>query len=405
MLKRILLFFAFIFLFLPFQSALAQGTPSSFGKEVNIYFFWGNGCPHCADEKPFLEKLEQKYPQVKVYSYEVWENTQNLNLMIEFGKKLNAKINGVPFTVVGEKYFTGWLDETYTGAQIEDAVKCALNQGCRDIGAEIITQKSNNETGGTKKGTSAIPQQLTLPLLGTIKTESFSLPALTIVLGTLDGFNPCAMWTLLFLISLLLGMQVKKRMWILGSTFIVASASVYFLFMAAWLNLILFIGMIVWVRIAIGLVALISGGYNLREYHINKNAACKVTKSEKRQKVFEKLKNIAHQKSFWLAIGGIIILAFAVNLVELICSAGLPAIYTQILALSNLNTWQYYFYILLYIFFFMLDDLFIFIVAMITLRMTGITTKYTRLSYLIGGILMITVGLLLIFKPELLMFG
>jgi thiol-disulfide isomerase/thioredoxin len=402
--KKLFLLALFIFLFLPFKNAFAQETPALNDKEVNVYFFWSNSCPHCAKEKPFLEKLEQKYPQLKISYYEV-SDSKSLNLLIEFGKKLNADVNGVPFTVVGEKYFTGWLDEAYTGAQIEDAVKCALNQGCRDIGAEIIAQKSNKENGETKKKTSAIPQQLTLPLLGTIETESFSLPVLTIVLGALDGFNPCAMWTLLFLISLLLGMQDRKRMWILGSIFIVASASVYFLFMAAWLNLILFIGMVIWVRIVVGLIALIGGGHNLKEYFTNKYAACKVTNSEKRQKVFEKLKNIAHQKSFFLAIGGIIVLAFAVNLVELICSAGLPAIYTQILALSNLNTWQYYSYILLYIFFFMLDDLFIFIVAMVTLRMTGITTKYTRLSYLIGGVLMLTIGLLLIFKPELLMFG
>jgi len=100
-----------------------------------------------------------------------------------------------------------------------------------------------------------------------------------------------------------------------------------------------------------------------------------------------------------------VLLAFAVNLVELICSAGLPVIFTQLLTLSDLSPWQYYAYMLLYIFVFMLDDLFVFIVSMITLEMTGITTKYSRISHLIGGILMVIIGLLLIFKPELLMFG
>jgi hypothetical protein len=147
------------------------------------------------------------------------------------------------------------------------------------------------------------------------------------------------------------------------------------------------------------------GVYNLREYFINKESGCKVTGDEKRQRVFEKLKAITQKQQFWLALGGIIILAGAVNLVELICSAGLPVVFTQILALSNLAKWQYYLYMLLYIFIFMLDDLIVFIVAMVTLKMTGITTKYTRLSHLIGGILMLIIGLLLIFKPEWLMFG
>jgi hypothetical protein len=194
-------------------------------------------------------------------------------------------------------------------------------------------------------------------------------------------------------------------MWILGTAFIVASASVYFLFMAAWLNFILFIGIVVWIRILIGLVALGGGSYSIKDYFKNPQAGCKVTGSEKRKKIFEKLKNITHQKSFYLALGGIILLAFAVNLVELICSAGLPAVYTQVLALSNLAKWQYYLYILLYVFVFMLDDLFVFFVAMTTLQMTGITTKYSRYSRLIGGILMLIIGLLLIFKPAWLMFG
>jgi hypothetical protein len=105
-----------------------------------------------------------------------------------------------------------------------------------------------------------------------------------------------------------------------------------------------------------------------------------------------------------LALGGIVALAFAVNLVELVCSAGLPAIYTQVLALNGLHSWQYYLYILFYIFFFMLDDLFIFFVAMVTLQMTGVTTKYARVSRLVGGLVMLVIGLMLIFKPDWLMF-
>ena len=224
-------------------------------------------------------------------------------------------------------------------------------------------------------------------------------------MGILDGFNPCAMWTLVFLISLLLGMKDKKRMWILGTTFIIASAGVYFLFMAAWLNLILFLGFIIWIRIAIAALAFYGGIYHLKEFFTEKDATCKVTGTESRQKVFARLKEIVHENSFLWAMGGIILLAGAVNLVELICSAGLPAIYTQVLALNNLAKWQYYLYIVGYIFFFMLDDLIVFFVAITTLQMTGLTTKYTRASKLIGGILMLIIGLLLMFKPEWLMFG
>jgi len=369
-------------------------------RQVNVYFFWGENCPHCAHEKQFLEKLAGKYPEVKIHDFEIWNSNGNRKLLIEVGKKLNVNVSGVPFVVIGEKYISGWLNEETTGANIEEAIQCVLKNGCRDVVDEI-----NGKHPGEARPESAIPAKIDLPLIGEMNTKNLSLPLLAIILGGLDGFNPCAMWTLLFLISLLLGMKDKKRRWILGAAFIITSAFIYFLFMAAWLNLLLFIGFIVWVRVLIGLLALGGGGYNLREFFVNKDSGCKVTGGKKRQAVFEKLKNITHRKQFLFALGGIILLAFAVNLVELICSAGLPVLFTQILTLSNLPGWQHYAYMLLYIFIFMVDDLFIFFTAMITLEMTGISTKYSRASHLIGGVLMAIIGILLIFKPELLMFG
>jgi cytochrome c biogenesis protein CcdA len=175
--------------------------------------------------------------------------------------------------------------------------------------------------------------------------------------------------------------------------------------MAAWLNLVLFLGLIIWVRLFIAMLALFGGSYSISKFFKNKAGTCEVTGGERKQKVFEKLKNIVKKNNLWVALGGIILLAFAVNLVELICSAGLPAVFTQVLAMNNLPTWGYYSYILLYILFFMIDDLIVFFVAMFTLKMTGITNKYARYSHLIGGALMIVIGLLLIFKPEWLMFG
>jgi len=251
---------------------------------------------------------------------------------------------------------------------------------------------------------SEIPETINLPFIGEFKTASVSLPILTVVIGALDGFNPCAMWVLLFLISLLLNMKDRKRMWILGSAFIITSALVYFLFMVAWLNILTFLGFLKWIRIVIGLVALGSAYYNLRKWWQNRSG-CPVAKNEKRLKTFEKLRTIVGKRQLWLALLGIILLAFAVNLVEVICSAGLPVVYTQILTLNDIPTSQHYLYLLLYIFVFLIDDLIIFIVAMVSLKAVGLTTKYTRASALIGGILMLIIGLLMIFKPAWLMFG
>ena len=402
--------------------------------EVNLYFFWSKSCPHCAKEKVFLEEITPDYPSLIVHDFEVGVDNNSL-LLRAIGEKLNIDVRGVPITIIGKDYFVGYFNDETTGKTITNLIEKYEKEGDPDLVGVIIRELEEGKNtsaptetpvptpttiplitqiptitpvlseGSIVDKTIQIPDQINVPILGSINIKNLSLPVLAIVLGGLDGFNPCAMWVLLFLISLLLGMEDKKRRWILGTTFIVASAFVYFLFMAAWLNLILFIGFIIWVRIAIGLVAIGGGGYNLREYFVNKESGCKVTGGEKRRAVFEKLKVVTQQRRFVIALGGIILLAFAVNLVELICSAGLPVVFTQILTLSNLTTWQYYAYMLLYIFIFMLDDLFVFFTAMVTLEVTGISTKYTRASHLIGGVLMIIIGLLIIFKPEVLMFG
>jgi len=199
-------------------------------------------------------------------------------------------------------------------------------------------------------------------------------------------------------------MHDRFKMLALGSVFILASGAVYFLFLSAWLNVFLFLGFIVWIRSLIGGVALIAGGFNLREYFTNRDGACHVTAGEKRRRIFDRLREITKSRNFLISVGGIILLAFAVNLVELVCSAGLPAVYTKVLTLSNLPVWKYYIYLLFYVFIFMLDDLIVFFAAVTTLHITGINTKYTRFSHLLGGIGMVIIGLLMIFKPEILMF-
>lgn len=373
---------------------------------VNIYFFWGEGCPHCEKEKAFLETLKERYPRINIRDFEVWKNSENRKIYAEFDKKLNASISGrVPFAVVGDKYVIGYLNDETTGAEIERAVKQALETGCRDVGAEILGEIQRENGQKCEENKSKIPDKITAPIIGEINIKNFSLPALTAVFGLLDGFNPCSMWALVFLISLLIGFSNKKRLLILGSAFIITSAFSYFLFMSAWLNLFLFLGFLIWVKIIVGLAALASGYYNLKKYFTEKEAACEVSKSEKTKNVLARLReSVNHHNLLWALIG-IIALAFSVNLVELICSAGFPAIYTQVLALNDLPTWKYYGYIVLYVFFYDLDEIVVLLLALFTFRITVASHKYARWSQLIGGILMLILGILLIFKHQWLMWG
>ncbi len=399
-------FYLLVFLLFCFLAFLFFSQPSLvFAQEsplVYLTIFWGHSCPHCEKELKFLDKLEKEFPNLEVRKLEVWNNRDNANLMKQVGQKLNAQVSSVPFTVIGEETISGYLNDETTGARIKAIVQRHSTNGCFDTVGEIIGEKPTEEE---KQCANGLVETITLPFFGEVNTKTWSLPLLTIVIAAIDGFNPCAMWVLLFLISLLLGMQDRRKMWILGSSFIIASALVYFLFLAAWLEIFLFLGFIRAIRIIIGLVAIGSGGYHLRSWWKNRDGTCEVTNEERQEKIMNKFRQVAEQKTFWLALVGIVSVAAAVNLIELVCSAGLPAIYTQILSLANLPRIYYYLYLLLYIFIFLLDDLIVFIVAMVTLQAFSLGAKYGRWSNLIGGIIILILGILLIFKPGWIMFG
>lgn len=399
--KKILFSFIFCLLIFP-KFVFAE-------QQINLYFFYGDGCPHCAKEEVFLEKLKRENKNIVVHSYETWNNRKNAELLIEVAKELNVSVNGVPFLVVGDRVIPGFYDEATTGRKIKDIIDNYKIYNCQDVVGAYMndTDHQHGEDGCEveKKKEIDIPETIKIPFIGEIKTSTISLPVLTFFIAATDGFNPCAMWVLLFLINLLLGMKEKKKMWILGTAFILSSGLVYFMFLSAWLNLFLFLEYVLWIRIAIAIVALASGAYHIKEWKDSRNQGCPVIGSEKRKQVFYRIREIIEAKSFYIAFGGIIVLAAAVNMVELVCSAGLPAIYTQILTMSDLPAWDYYIYLIFYILIFMADDILVFVVAMKTMEIKAGDNFFTKNSALIGGVIMLILGILLIFKPGWLMFG
>ncbi len=397
-LKNFLVVFLFLFILFNASPVFSQE------EETVLYFFYGTGCPHCAQEKTFLEKLEEKYPQLKIQSYEVFGNKENAELLSKLFEICgeSGQIR-VPATFIGDKVIIGYLSEEITGIQIENILKECLENGCQDSLERLEQCECQKEE--EKKD-----QFIHFPVIGLINLSKMSLPVLTITLGALDGLNPCAMWVLLFLIVLLLNTRSRKRMLLIGGTFIITSGIVYYLLLSAWLNLFLAISYVTLTRTIIGVFALGLGVFQIRNFIKFRPGVCKVTDNKGLgDKIKNSFKNriqklVGSPLTFGILIG-IVILAFGVNLVEFFCSAGLPAIYTRILTLSNLSPLSYYLYLLLYAFIFMLDDLILFLIAFITLSKIGFTEKYNYWATLIGGLLIFILGVLLIFKPEFLMFG
>jgi thiol-disulfide isomerase/thioredoxin len=382
---------------------------------VDAYLFWRTGCPFCEKAEVYLGRLEQEIPELRVERLEVSSSEANRALFIALSRALEIERPVVPIVVVGSRAFVGYLDDATTGAAIRQAVQDCRDSPCDDLLASLRTQAAPTRDVQRSTGTSQtspqgiqtprVPESIDLPLLGEIDTRALSLPLLTVVLGAVDGFNPCALWVLVFLMGLLIGLEDHKRMWLLGGAFLLASGGAYFVFMAAWLNVLLFLGAVLWIRVAIALVALGGGAFYLREFVLNSEAVCKAGRPERRHRIMDGLRSAVRERELILAVSGVVVLAIAVNLIELICSAGIPAVYTQVLSLTPMPAWQYYLYLLIYIAVFLLDDLIVFATAMVTLQAGGLTAKYSRYAHLVGGIILCALGALLLLQPEWLMFG
>lgn len=367
-------------------------------KELNLYLFYGEECPHCEKEQKYLDELSNYY-DFNIVKYETWHNEENAELMQKIKSKLNIDNPYVPFTVIDNLGLTGFNDNTK--AEIESRIKYCLKNECHDIMEETC---DDNESIIEE---SCDQDKFTLPLLGEIHAKDVSLPIVAIVIGFIDGFNPCAMWVLIFLISFLISTGNEKKMKILGTTFLVTSGVIYLLFMMAWINITAKMTQIILLRNIIAGIAIVAGVWNLKNYlkERKKDAGCSVTNKEQRIKLIEKIKKYVTENNIAIAMLGIMALAISVNVIELACSAGLPLLFTQILTINELNSVEYFIYVLIYVIFFLIDDIVIFLIAVKTAKVTGISNKYTKYSHLIGGLIMIIVGILLIFKPEIIMFN
>jgi len=400
---------AFLLIFTVLAAMLLMNVPAeAHSSSLDIYLFQSNTCSHCTAEKAFLKEIVPKYPELTINSYEVSTNPQNLQLMIKVGEKLGVDAGGVPFLVIGKDSIIGFNSDETTGAQIEKKIRETLQDPPEDIVEQVLaenpqlTAMKTYLTGEPEgKNAAAVEKKPSFKL--NLNPESLPLPAFTFVIALMDGFNPCAMWALLFLISLLLGMKNRKKMWLLGGTFIITSGLVYFLFLAAWLNFFMVIGYALVIRYIVGIFAFGLGVYYLYDFYKNRGG-CVVSENEKRHGIIERIKEVVLNKHLSVALLGMVLLAASVNLIELLCSAGLPAVYTKVLSMNSLPVWQYYLYLMFYIFIFMLDDIIVFVGAMITLQAFGIKNKYAKYSHLLGGIIVLLIGLALIFRPELLSF-
>lgn len=392
--KRLIYFIIICLLIIP-MNIKAQN------KDVAIHLFYKSDCPHCHELIKYLDTYLADKDYITLYKYELNSSADNVNLFYKAQKSIGDEVNSVPYLVVGNESLVGYSKYS-TGDNINELVTYYQNNPYKDVLGEAFGTVKKTDIEIIKGG---YQKSYKIPFLGKINPKSASLFLTAMVIGLVDGFNPCAMWILIFLITMLFNMKDRKKMWFLGVTFLLTSAIVYALFMISWLGVASAVSGIGIIKIIIGAFAVLFGTYNIYKFITTKDVGCEVVDNSSRKKIISRIQKITNQKTFILAVLGVMLLAASVNLIEVTCSLGLPIIFTEILKINHLSGLKYATYIFIYILFFLLDDLIIFIIAMKTLKIKAISNKYAKYSHLIGGIIMLLIGLLMIFKYEWLTFA
>ena len=378
--------------------SVQASAPLQAEKDVVIYLFWGDGCPHCAAEKPVLEGLAKSNPHVILRMYEVWNNEDNQQKLLQMADFYDFEATGVPVTFIGEKYWVGYSDPL--GETIRSEVNACLTNGCIDAGAGILTPGPRPTAPDI---TPVNKDVLTIPLIGVVDLATQSLAVSTLLISFVDGFNPCSVWVLTMLLTLTLHTGSRRKVLLIGLIFLTVTAGVYGLFIAGLFTMFTVVNFVGWIQVVVALVALFFGLVNLKDYFFYKEGLSFTINDSAKPGIFQRIRRVMDaSQSFWGLAGATVVMSAGVSLVEFSCTAGFPVLWTNLLVAQKAGLVTFLLLLVLYLFIYQIDELGIFLIAVFSLKASRLEEKHGRILKLIGGVLMVTLAGVMVIDPTVM---
>ncbi len=351
------------------------------GKNLEpVYLFTSPTCPHCASAKSFFESFQkEKGLRLEIHDFNMSQSTDKVKEYYEKYSVPKSEQGFVPAIFIGDKYFIGFSEEIG-----------------EEISAYLLGQEQKKEEGNDNLAK--------IPILGEVDLSKFSLPVLAIVLGITDGFNVCSLGALLIILGLVMALGSRKRIILFGSAYILTTALVYGFLMFLWQQLFSLIAPYVKsFEMLVGLLSLAGGAYLLREFYKAYKSGPICSTNNLLSRLSPKIERIFENKKNWLILlGSVIAFSVVITVVEFPCSAILPVLFTSIMVDSGISLGTSVFYMCIYLFFYMLDEIIIFLIAALTLKIKIASPKFITFFNLLAAIIFIVVGIYYFFVPLLL---
>lgn len=412
-------------------SAFVSLATESKQESLTAKIFWGEGCSSCEKMKKFFSQMKLKYVGLKTQEYEIFQNENNEKILKDILKRYNKEFRGIPVVIIEENIFTGYGEkkkddiEAYLAQRLrlssrkinignkpetekEEKPVIQESKGTNDIGYDYIVKNAEESSDAAKRDRAGrtpeiddnISNEILMP--GNINPLKLPLPAAAIIIALVDSFNPCAVFILISMLGLLMHANSKAKILVAGGTFVLFSGIIYFVFMAAWLNLFLIAGNIKIITFMAGFITLVIAGINIKDFFIFKKGISLTVSQENTKNLFEKMRNLVKVSSWTGIIISTGILALTANAYEVLCTAGFPMIFTRILTLNNLSIFEYYLYLVLYNIVYVLPLAAVVIIISATSGKFKMTEIQGRILKLISGVMMTGLGIVLLINPELL---
>lgn len=424
----------------------AATTGRQIDELLRVQVFTRQGCPRCALALPYVNGLTRRYPGLNVEVYEVTRDANARAWCERLTQQYGIRAPGFPTFHLFGRLIVGYSGLETTGAEIEAMLRAASVPSdpkrtwtipssspangnpsvgaSRALGAILLPAfqlpprakaggaineaelPGEAESPGTLYGPgpeserAPSPESIRIPVLGRIRVRDFGMPLFTILIGLIDGFNPCAMWVLVFLLSVLVNLRDRRKIVLIAGTFVVVSGLAYYAFMAAWLNVFLLIGFARPAQVILGIMGLFIGVLNVKDFFALKRGPSLSIPESAKPGIYDRVRAVISAKHLTAAVAGAIVLALMVNIVELLCTAGLPALYTQILTYRQYPAWLNYLYLGLYIVAYMLDDALVLMIVVITLSRRRLQEREGRWLKLVSGLLILALGLVMLIRPD-----
>ena len=366
---------------------------------AELVLYWGDGCPNCEVEREWLATVAEEHPDLTITQYEVWKDADNRELFVAAGEELGFEASSVPTTVIGERVWIGWTDPIQE--DVADAIDLVLDGKTPPPG---VYGTPGAGTCSEEDFECAVedPVIVDIPIFGEVSLGDKSLLMSTLIIGFVDGVNPCSLWVISVLLTIVIRTASRRRVVAIGTTFLTVTAGMYALYMAGIYSALSVVGFVGKIQLVVAIVAGIFGIVAVKDYFAFKKGLSFTIKDSSKPGIYKRVRDAAGHRALIPALGATVALAVAVSLMETPCTAGFPVLWTGMLQAQGVGAAETVALFFAYMLPFLLDEMIVFGVAVVTMRASKMQEKHGELLKLVAGVTMLALAGTMVFAPAVM---